>query len=392
MRVTLDVSPAINGRAGLGRYAASLAAALAAEHPGAVSLFANRTAAARDLPELAGLPLRTIHAGYKPWRMAVALAQAARVPLNAVIRPSGAVFHATEHLLAPLRGVPCVLTVHDLIFRLFPRHHKRLNHAYLNAIMPLFVQRAAAIIAVSACTRDDLIAHYGTPPEKITVIYEAAASHFAPPSPERIAAVRAQYGLPERTLITVGTIEPRKNLSRLVEALAILRRDDPGLRLVVAGAVGWLAEGFFAALAQHGQAEAVIQPGYVPDADLPALIGGATAAVIPSLYEGFGLPVLEAMACGTPVACSATSSLGEIAGEAALTFDPADTGAMVATLRALLADPALRADLRARGLRRAAQFSWRKAARETWAVYERIAGDQGGPASSAAAMSSATRR
>ncbi len=373
MAVTIDVSPAVNGKAGLGRYALRLAAALAAERPGQVSLFANRTRTARPLPDLASLPLRTVRAGYKPWRMAVWAAQIARVPFNRLVGPCD-LFHATEHLLVPVRGVPSVLTVHDVIYELFPEHHRRLNYLFLTNAMPLFVRRAAHVITVSEQSKRDLCRLYDVPEEKVTVVYEAAADHFRPQPPEEIARVRNAYHLPDRYLVTVGTIEPRKNLARLVEALAALRRDDPDLRLVVVGAEGWLTGGFHAAIEAHGQAEAVMRPGYVPDTDLPALIAGAVASVQPSLYEGFGLPVLEAMACGAPVACSSTSSVGEIAGGAALTFDPEDVGAMVAALRRLLADADLRAGLRARGFERAAEFSWGRAARETWAVYDRLLG------------------
>ncbi len=373
MTITIDVSAAINGRAGLGRYAATLAAAVAAQRPGEVRLFANLTPDARPLPDLTGLPMRTVRAGYKPWRMVIWLGQLAGVGFD---RPLGetALFHATEHLLLPLRGVPTVLTVHDLIFRLFPEHHKRLNYWYLNAAMPLFVRRADHVIAVSQSTRDDLVRLYGTPEEKITVVYEAAAPTFTPQPPERVEAVRARYGLPNRYLLAVGTIEPRKNYARLVEALAALRRDDPALRLVIAGAEGWLVEGFFRALDRFDQRDAVVRPGWVTDDDLPALYAGAAVVVQPSLYEGFGLPVLEAMASGAPVACSRASSLGEIAGDAALTFDPERVEEMVDVLRRLLADADLCHALREKGHTRAAGFSWKRAARETWAVYERLLG------------------
>ncbi len=371
MHITLDVSPAINGKAGLGRYARSLAAALAAERPGCVSLFANFTGSARIPGELAGLPLSRVQAGYKPWRMAVWLAQLTGIGLNHWVGSTD-LLHATEHLLVPVRGAPSVLTVHDLIYKLFPQHHKKLNYWFLNAAMPLFVRRADHIIAVSEATRRDLIAHYGTPAEKITVVYEAAAGHFQPQSPNRIEAMRRKYSLPDRTLITVGTIEPRKNLARLVEALSILRRDDPDLRLVVVGARGWLTGSYDAALERFGQREAVIEPGWVSDEDLPAMVAGAAASVTPSLYEGFGLPVLEAMACGVPVACSATSSVGEIAGDAALKFDPENVEAIVEALRRLLGDAGLRSELREKGLRRAAEFSWQRAARETWGVYGQL--------------------
>jgi len=372
MQVTLDISPAINGKAGLGRYAASLAAALAAERPGAVRLFANQTSSAREVPELAGLPIRTVRAGYKPWRMGVYAAQIAHVPFNRWVGPCD-LFHATEHLLVPVHGAPSVLTIHDLIFELFPEHHKGLNKAYLTRALPLFARRAQHVITVSEQSKADIMRLYGVPEARISVIYEAAAPHFKPQPPEAVAGVRARYALPERYLVTLGTIEPRKNLPRLVEALAALRANHPDLALVVIGAEGWLTGGFFEALARFGQQDAVIRPGYVPDADLPAMLAGALAAAQPSLYEGFGLPVLEAMACGTPVACSSTSSLGEVAGEAALTFDPTDTGALVAALRALVEQPTLRAELRTRGLARAAQFSWARAASETWAVYEALA-------------------
>jgi len=204
------------------------------------------------------------------------------------------------------------------------------------------------------------------------VVYEAAAPHFTPQTPERVAAVRAKYDLPPRYLLTVGTIEPRKNLARLVEALSSLRADDPGLRLLVVGSEGWLTESFHTALERHGQTEAVIRPGFIPDEDLPAVYAGASVAITASLYEGFGLPVLEAMACGVPVACSSTSGVSEIAANAARTFHPERTEEMVEAIRALLHDETLRADLRERGLARAAEFSWERAARETWAVYDRL--------------------
>ena len=137
--------------------------------------------------------------------------------------PGAELYHATEHLLLPLRRVPTVLTVHDLIYRLFPQHHKRLNYWFLNAAMPLFCQRADAIIAISEATRRDLVTHYRLPADKIRVIYEAAAPHFRPSSPERLAEVRRTYRLPERFILHVGTIEPRKNLSRVLQALEQLR-------------------------------------------------------------------------------------------------------------------------------------------------------------------------
>jgi glycosyltransferase involved in cell wall biosynthesis len=276
-----------------------------------------------------------------------------------------------EHLLIPLRGIPTVLTVHDLLFHRLPEHHKVLNRWYLNWTMPLYCRRADHIIAVSHTTRRDLIDLYRIPPDKITVIYEAADPKFRPQSQEVIEAVRARHNLPERFLFYVGTIEPRKNLTRLLHAWEPLYQAGDAPPLVIGGKRGWLADEFFAALEASPCRENVTLTGYVPDADLPGLYGAATAFTFPSVYEGFGLPPLEAMACGTPVACSNTPSIAEVVGDAALLFDPEDIGAMRDVLRRILGPhhDDLRADLRARGLQRAAQFSWEQTARETLAVY-----------------------
>jgi glycosyltransferase involved in cell wall biosynthesis len=294
-----------------------------------------------------------------------------RLGFNRLV-PDVTLFHAMEHLLLPLRSVPTVLTVHDLIFRRFPQYHKQLNYWYLNLAVPLYVRRADAIVAISECTRQDLIAAYGVSPGKVTVIYEAAATHFIPPSADEVTGVRLRYDLPERFLLTVGTIEPRKNLSRLLAAFEILVRQDLMDAWVIVGRPGWLYDAFFAQLEASPSSEKVILPGFVPDEDLPALNAAATAAVLPSLYEGFGLPILEAMACGAPVVCSETSSLPELGGDAVRYFDPTDVEAMVATLTEVLSDEALRGEMRRRGLEQAARFSWERAARETRALYDRL--------------------
>jgi glycosyltransferase involved in cell wall biosynthesis len=366
--ITLDISAAVHRRAGLGRYAESLTRALVAADPHRYALFYNRERGIEPLEGLEQLPTHTVALGYKPWRMLVWMGQLARVPFNRLV-PDATLFHATEHLLMPLRGVPSVLTVHDLIFRHLPEHHKTLNRWYLNWTMPLYCRRADRIIAISHATQRDLIAAYDVPPEKITVIHEAADPRFRPQPPEAVEAVRTRYGLPERYLLSVGTIEPRKNLTRLLEAFEALHAEGLTDALVVVGGRGWLYDDFFARLERSPAREAVLFPGYVPDADLPPIYAGAQALAFPSLYEGFGLPVLEAMACGAPVACSNTSSLPEVAGDAALLFDPHDVTAITQALHRLLSDDTLHADLQQRGLDRAATFSWDRVAAETEAVY-----------------------
>ena len=215
---------------------------------------------------------------------------------------------------------------------------------------------------------------YGVPAEKITVIYEAASPNFTPQSEEAIAAARERYGLPARYILSVGTIEPRKNLGRVLIAFERLAGEGLADAFVIVGKKGWLYDDFFAQLDCSPVRDRVIFPGWVADEDLPAVYSGAAALAFPSEFEGFGLPVLEAMACGAPVVCSNTSSLPEIAGDAALLVDPLDTDAITAALRRVLSEPELSATLRTRGHAQAAKFSWERAAQETVAVYERVLG------------------
>jgi glycosyltransferase involved in cell wall biosynthesis len=207
---------------------------------------------------------------------------------------------------------------------------------------------------------------------KIHVVYEAAAGHFQPPPAGEVERVRQQYSLPEQFLLHLGTIEPRKNLSRLLDALLILRQEFPDLRLLLAGARGWLYDDFFVRIVEEGLGDVVLPLGWVPDEDLPAVIAAASLAVQPSLYEGFGLPLLEHMACGQVVAASHSSSHPEVGGEAAAYFDPENVQEMAAVIKRLLLDPAEMAHRRELGLTQAAQFSWERAAQETQAVYNTL--------------------
>lgn len=370
MALTIDISAGVNIPSGLGRYARSLVKAmLPYEQP---QLFYNQIEGrSQPIPELSHLPTYTIDKGYKQWRMMVLLGQIARRPFNQYV-PNTTIFHATEHLLMPLHDIPTVLTVHDLIFKLFPEHHKRLNYWYLNIAMPIYVNRADAIIAISESTKNDLITHYNTPPEKITVVYEAASPHFKPQTASAIERVMRRYQLPDEYVVVVGTIEPRKNYIRLVEALVEVRKKHRHLNLVVVGSKGWLYEPFFKHLEGLDALEWVIFPGYIPDADLPAVYAGAKLAVMPSVYEGFGLPILEAMACGTAVVCSDTSSLPELGGDVAAYFDPHNTQHMAAVLLEVLNNDDERREMALASPARAAQFSWDRAAQETLAVYDTV--------------------
>jgi glycosyltransferase involved in cell wall biosynthesis len=201
------------------------------------------------------------------------------------------------------------------------------------------------------------------------VVLHGVAERFRPlEDPRLLGSAQARYGIRAPYILAVGTVQPRKNLARLLEAFAQAARAGDAPQLVIAGKRGWLSEGIERRARELGLGERVRFAGYVADADLPALLSGALAFALPSLYEGFGMPVLEAMACGAPVLTSDTSALPEAAGGAALLVDPTDTAAIAAALARLIGEPELRADLRARGLRRAAGATWARCAEETLGV------------------------
>jgi glycosyltransferase involved in cell wall biosynthesis len=369
--IYVDISSAVHSRAGLGRYAENLAHSLSELEPERYALFYNRGSGGRVPPTLQGIPARSVRLGYKPWRMLIYLANLSRLSFQRLV-PGANLFHSTEHLLMPIHSIPIVLTVHDLIFKLYPEYHKRLNYWYLNLAMPLYCRRASAIIAISAATKRDIIDNYGIDPAKIFVVHEAAARQFSPPSSDDIARVREKYGLPKKFLLHLGTIEPRKNLDKLVDALEILRSEFPDLGLVLVGGRGWLSDGFFDRIESENLRDIVHPLGWVTDEDLPAVIGAASLAVQPSLYEGFGLPILEHMACDQVVAASNSSSHPEVGGDAAAYFDPMDTEDMVTVIRQLLLNSDECQYRRNLGLQQAKKFSWERAATETKAVYDQL--------------------
>ena len=370
--IYVDISAAVHARAGLGRYSENLAQALIDTQPERFALFYNRGKDGRFPPSLPkNIPQKSVQWGYKPWRTAVLLGQWGHIGFNRLV-PDAKLFHSTEHLLLPLRVVPTVLTIHDLIPQLFPAYHKKLNYWYLNLAMPLYCRRADAIVAVSQATRQDIVTHFGIDPAKIHVVYEAPASHFRPVSPARVTQVKQTYSLPDRYLVHLSTIEPRKNLHRLLDVLQALRSFFPNLSLVLAGGKGWLYDDFFAKIEADGLQDAVQVLGWVPDEDLPAVLAGAALGVQPSLYEGFGLPILEQMASGQVIAASNTGPHPEIGGEAAAYFDPRNVEEMTAVIHRLLTNKDEYTHRQQLGLAQVQQFSWARAARETIAIYDQL--------------------
>ncbi|MCB0195190.1 MAG: glycosyltransferase family 4 protein [Anaerolineae bacterium] len=369
MHICIDVSPTAQNHAGLGRYAGEIARTLAADPDANLSLFYNREGDAALPAALSHVPYKTVNIGNKPWRMGVFASQLTRWPMDNIFGATE-IFHATNHLLAHFRQARTVYTLHDLIFLRYPQHHKNYNRWYLTLTMPHYLKAADVIITPSECSRRDALEFYNLPEQKIKVIYEAAAPHFKPtPDPDDLRRVRQKYSVPDQFILHVATIEPRKNLNRLLDAFKAILPHRPDLKLVFIGKKGWLYDSFFQHITDLGLEACVVFPGYVDETDLPVFYQLAKLFVFPSLYEGFGLPPLEAMSCGVPVVSSNSSSLPEVVGDAGLLVDPTDTAALSQAMRRVLDDADLRAELKQRSLRQAAQFSWEKTVEEHKAVY-----------------------
>jgi glycosyltransferase involved in cell wall biosynthesis len=283
---------------------------------------------------------------------------------------------APDVLFVPAHSVPLwhpratVVTVHDLGYRRLPDAHPDSSRLYRVWSTRFSARTATRVIAVSETTKRDLVEMEGISAERIRVVHHGVDTSLQRvENAAQLRDVRRRYGLPERYFLYVGTLQPRKNLQRLIQAHRRLRESDAHLpSLVLAGQTGWLADPIIREARQSVSADSVILTGYVDRADLAALLSASVAFVYPSLYEGFGMPVLEAMSCGTPVLTSNVSSLPEVAGDAAMLVDPEDVDSICEGLRRLADDSELREDLRGRGLERVCQFSWDRAARETLAV------------------------
>jgi glycosyltransferase involved in cell wall biosynthesis len=288
-------------------------------------------------------------------------------------------FMAAQERLDLLHGLafvspllqPCstIVTIHDESFALFPEFFRGANAAYLRLFTRLSCRRAARIIAVSENTRADVMRLYGVPGERVQVVPHGVDARFFPRPASEVAEFKRAHSLPDHFILFVGTLEPRKNLVKLIEAFSNLQSRISNLKLILAGGKGWYYDQIFAAVERLDMQDEVIWAGYVPTDDLPLWYNSADVFAFPSRYEGFGMPLLEAMACGTPVVTSNASSLPEVAGDAALLVPPDDVGALADALARTLTDADLRQALHAKGLARAATFTWEETARRTAAVY-----------------------
>jgi glycosyltransferase involved in cell wall biosynthesis len=297
-----------------------------------------------------------------------------RVPLD--LRREGIdLFHAPHYVLPPL--VPCrsVVTIHDCIHLRFPQYlPNRFAYAYARASLWIAAHRSNRVLTVSEASKRDILKYFRVPPGKINVIYNAIDERYGePPDDEEVARVRERYQLNDPFVLYAGNIKPHKNLERLIEAFHTLRKGDlEHVKLLIIGDEISKYATLRRAVHHYKLHKHVRFFGFVPDKTLAVLYRLAGLFVFPSLYEGFGLPPLEAMASGTPVITSNVSSLPEVVGDAALLIDPYDSGAIAAAMRRVLTEPALREDLRERGLQRVKEFSWERSVRRVREVYAEV--------------------
>jgi alpha-1,3-rhamnosyl/mannosyltransferase len=377
MRIGLDARYVYDHFPGIGRYVVHLAHALSSlTHPHTLVLFYNPTLpnTRHDIEMLRHAPaIELVETSARPF----SLVEHLQIPnLARVFRLD--LLHS-PYYIKPYAGLPCpsIVTIYDLIGNRFPDVlPPRARHLF-NLATWLAVHTSQRILTISHSARDDLVQYYGISPDRIAVTPLAADSRFTPQPPHRVTSVRETYGLPGRYVLYLGANKPHKNLERLVYAWEQICQNHPEVQLVLAGHYDPRYPQVQHIVESRGLHTSVTFLPNVSEADLPALYSGAEVFAFPSYYEGFGLPPLEAMACGTAVLCGNVSSLPEVVGDAALTVDPYSVPDLASGLNRLLAEPSLRHRLCEQGLQRAATFSWRRTAEATLVAYESIVTVQG---------------
>lgn len=380
MRIAIDYTAAVWQGAGIGRYTRELVRQIltrGSQHTYCLFYAAyGLDQAGALMAELAALraafpAIRTVPIPLPPRRLAQ-LWHRLRVPVPVELFTGKIdILHAPDFVPAPARA-PVIVTIHDLSYKIHPECALPSVARYLNGAVPRGLRRARAILADSDATRRDLERLMQVAPGRITVVYPGVNAQFRPLPPEACVPVKQTLGLPERFLFFVSTIEPRKNLPRLLEAYALVRPQLGDLALVLAGRKGWMFEPTFAAIERYGLQPHVRWLDYLDDTMLPEVYNLAETFVYPSIYEGFGFPALEAMACGTPVLTVNNSSLPEVVGDAAVLVQADDVQSIAAGLVRITTDQALRTRLAASGPQQARQFTWERAADQVLTLYEQV--------------------
>ena len=372
--IGIDVTSAIAQGGGIGRYTRELLQTLAVmKSPYSFRFFSAKPPA--KLPVAAPVPTAdhiSYHSAPLNERWLYRLWYRLRLPLPVQwVTGKLDLFHSPDFVLPPVTGnIPTLLTVHDLSFAHYPEVFPEPLVQYLNNVVPWSIGRTTHILADSISTKQDLMTLWHVPETKITVLYCGVAARFVPVTDKKmLTAVRHQYNLADIPyILSVGTIQPRKNYQMLIRAFQPVAAQYPH-NLIFAGGKGWLYDEMMAEVDKQGLNGRVHFIGFVDDKDLPALYSAASLLTFPSLYEGFGLPLLEAMACGVPVISSNASSLPEVVGDGGLLLSPHDEAAWSAALIELLADPVRRSRMVVAGYRQARQFSWYKTGEQLLALY-----------------------
>lgn len=380
VKAILSIDPIKFPLTGIGRYTYELGKGLQAAHLDDVQ-FLRGYRLQRDLPQVQAADPMTRQPAWKQWAQKNPLAVGLYRTLNPILKARALrglrdyVFHGPNYYLPPFDG-PSIVTIHDLSAYLWSDSHPPERVRFMRAEIELSLKRASALITDTEYTRQEVARFFGWPLEKIIPIHLACSSDFRPRTEGDVAPTLTRFGLEfQRYTLALGTIEPRKNIATLLNAYArlpaALRKTYP---LVLAGYTGWENAALHETI-KTAQADGWLRYlGFVPDGMLPALLAGARLFSFPSLYEGFGLPVLEAMASGVPVIASNASTLPEVAGDAALFHDPQDSDALHALLLKGLEDEAWQVEAARRGLIRASHFSWERCTRETITAYRQIIG------------------
>lgn len=294
------------------------------------------------------------------------------LPLNLTFGQTPDVFFSLGHYGPRFSRTPYAITIFDLSYLHFPQLFKKDDLYQLTNWSKYSIKNSKHIFAISNSTKDDIVKSYQVSPEKVTVTcmgYNQAL--FKPQHQSKIESARKKFKIKGDYIIFVGTLQPRKNIERLIEAFSLVRSKVDNLSLVIVGKKGWLYDSIFQKVKNLNLESRVVFTDYVPQSDLPPLISGAKLYVLPSLYEGFGIPVVEAQACGVPVVVSNVSSLPEVVGESGILVDPNNTKLIAAGIQKITSSPKPAEDLSRKGLENAKRFSWQKCAQETLQVLER---------------------
>lgn len=382
--LAIDYTPAVRQRAGIGRLVRGQVQALLALHPDFdVRLFVVGSLSAAERHEAESATSLPIHSTPISERNMVRLWHRLGSPIPSVDRFLGGVsgvrpdlLHATDFVLPPTRARRTLVTVHDLAFLFYPNAAMPGLQRYLNVVVPRSVRRADHLLADSQNTAKDLQEQWQVDPATITVVQGGVDhDHFRPVTDaSEIARVRSHYNLGDAPYVfALSRLEPRKNFIRLIESFAQARQTARlPHKLVIGGGKGWLYDDIFARVQDLGLAESVLFPGFIADGDLPALFSGAEFFAYPSLYEGFGLPIVEALACGAPVLTADNSCLPEAGGPGAFYVNALQVEEIAAAIVRLATDSGLRTDLAAAGIQHAASFTWQRSARQLLAAYHKL--------------------